>query len=422
MKKNYLILTLTLLAFVILGYPLVVWGIDESFFYSLDPDVVYITNALLYTKANIITYIDHPGTPTIMFLYYLFLPLRLIAKFSLHQSFMQWSFDNYAFLTYYSRIFQLILSVSGLAIFLNLIRRFTKSNILTINAFFLTFLFAGLTSTLAIRPENFSFLLTACWLAVFTKFIGSKKYVWIAILAALSGFIFANKFTGVFLVVFTSLLPLFVEKEKKATKLIMLQANIAIFLEFFLIGIWPVWNKISAIVDWGLHLFGHADVHGTGTDSFLDWNTYMISLRNLTFENPSIAVFIISTIVLAIFLVIKKKIKLHDPVALLTLISFLGILVFAKYPVIHYNYINIFLLIYCFIYFLSKINYIWSKLSMLIIGVIFLASVYSNLTSVINNSPQKASGGVNAVLEQWTPFWSADIFREQFNSINSTKP
>jgi cell division protein FtsW (lipid II flippase) len=148
----------------------------------------------------------------------------------------------------------------------------------------------------------------------------------------------------------------------------------------------------------------------------------MISLRNLIFENPSLAVFIILTIVLAIFLVIKKKMKLHDLIVLLTLIAILGILVFAKYPVIHYNYINIFLLIYCFIYFLSKINYIWSKLSMLIIGVIFLVSVYSSLTSVIYNSPQKAPGGVNAVLEQWTPFWSADIFREQLNNINSTKP
>lgn len=415
--NNKLILILTLLAIIMLGYPLVVWGIEKSFFYSIDPDVVYITNALLYTKANIITYIDHPGTPTIMLLYYLFFPLRLIAKYNLHQSFIQWSFDNYAFLTYYSRIFQLILSVLGLTIFLNLVKRVTKSNILTISAFFLTFLFAGLTSTLAVRPENFSFLLTACWLAVFTKFTNSKKYIWIAILAALSGFIFANKFTGLFLIVFTSFLPLFVQKEKLTTKLIMLQANLAIFFEFFLIGVWPIRNKIIAIFDWGSHLFGHADVHGTGAGSFFDWNTYTLSLRNLTIGNPYLVVFIVLTMILAIILVIKKKVKLRDPVVLLTLIAFLGILVFAKYPVIHYNFINIFLMIYCSIYLLSRIKSVWSSLTMLIVGIVFVISIYSNLALVFDHSPKINPDGVNAILEQWTPFWSANIFKDQLDSV-----
>jgi hypothetical protein len=420
--NNKLILAFTLFAVAILGYPLIILGVEKSLFYSMDPDVVYITNALLYAKTNIIVYIDHPGTPSIMLLNYLYFPLRLVAKYVMHENFIQWSFDNYAFITYYSRIFQLFISVTGLVIFINLIKKTTKSNVLTITAFFLAYLFTGLSTTLYVRPENFSFFLTACWLVVFTKFISAKKYIWVAILAALSGFIFANKFTGLLLIIFTSLLPFFVKKEKLTMKLMMVQTNVALILESFLLGIWPIRDKIASIMNWGLYLFGHADVHGTGVGSFFDWNTYIISLQNLVIGNPSLVIFTGLSVILALILVIKKKVRLNDPVILLTLMAFVGILIFAKYPVIHYNFINIFLIVYCSIYLISKIKPIWSKLAMITLGVIFMFIFYSNLRTSLDYAPQENPGGVNAVLEQWTPFWSADIFREQLNNVNSTKP
>jgi len=158
-KRNRLILLLTVTAFLILGSPLFISGIQKTTFYGIDPDIVYLTNALLYTKYNIISYIDHPGTPTILLLSYLFIPLRILAKFALHKDFIQWSFDNYSFLTYYIRIFMLITFSTALYMFIRLVRSFARHIIYIILSFLLFFSFTGATLAISIVPENISLFL-----------------------------------------------------------------------------------------------------------------------------------------------------------------------------------------------------------------------------------------------------------------------
>lgn len=414
--KNKLILYLMLIAIFILGYPLVVYGIDKTFFYSMDPDVVYTTNALLYTKAKVITYLDHPGTPTIVILYYLYFPLRIIAKYWLHISFIQWSFDNFAFLTYYLRIFQLVISSVGLLIFLNLIKTMVKSKTSTIIAFCLIFAFGGMTTAITIVPENFSFLLVACWLTVFYKFTKNRKYLWNIILAVISGFAFANKFTNIFLIIASLFLPFFITGLKLKQKALMVGINSILSLLTFFLGIWPIKDKLTGIVEWGKNLFTHAGSYGSGTQSIFDPLTYFSSVAVLIRDNPILFIFICFSLVFFLFLVIKKKLDIKDPVVFLVVIAFVGIATFAKYTVIRYNYIHIQLIIFSLLYFLSKLKVSVTKILLPVTIVIFLIFSFGYIKTA-NQLSKMPTETVHDVLNAWTPFWASDIFREQLDAV-----
>jgi hypothetical protein len=416
-KENKFILLLVFIALIILGYPLFVFGIARTFFYSIDPDIVYITNALLYTKARMIVYIDHPGTPTILLLYYLFTPLRLISKYVLHQNFIDWSFNNYAILTYYLRIVWLAMSGLTLLVFLSTVKRITKSKTVIVLTFCLALSFIGMFYATAIGPENFSFFLTAVWLAFFAKFINTRKYLWIAILNVIAGFAFANKFTNVFLLVTSIFLPFFMQREKLGRKFIMLEANVAISFQIFLLGILPITDRLAGVIDWGNSLLKHAGDHGTGTISIFDWGTYSSAALTLIKTQPVTFAFILFTIFLGFYLLFRKKLKIVDPVVFLMFIALAGILVFAKYPFIHYEYVNILLMIFCVGYYLSKVQTIVLKILLPVMILTFLITGYNYLSDVNNQLRKEPIGSVYSELGRWTPYWSANIFKSELDGL-----
>lgn len=417
-KEHKLTIVLTLIAIVILGYPLVIYGINKTFFYGIDPDVVYTTNALLYTKAKIITYMDHPGTPSIVLLSLYFTPLRLIAKYILHQNFIDWSFYNYAFLTYYLRIFQLITVGVALYIFLSSIRKFTKSIMLTIIAFCLLFSIGGVTSALLIIPENLSCFLTAVWLSVLVIFLRKRGYFQNVILAGIAGLAFANKFTSLFLVIISIFLAFYIKKSNVWQRVLMLGSNIFIAVGTFILGVQPIWGGLKNVGKWGLSLFYHAGVHGTGTSSIFDWNTYLNSFFLLIRYNVVAFVFIVLTVISGIYLLIKRKIKASDPVILVLFTSFTGVLIFAKYSLMHYQFVNIFLLIFCAIYFLLNIDLRLKLICLIAALSIFLTTSVGYLKYVSARSVGSTES-VRNVLQTWTPHWAADIFRDQ---LKESKP
>jgi hypothetical protein len=420
--KNKLIILLVLVSIFILGYPLIFFGIDRSFFYNIDPDVVYVTNAILYAKYAIINYIDHPGTPTIILIHYLFIPLRLLAKYIFHQGFIQWSFDNFVILFYYVRIFLLFLSGVSLWIFLKLIKEVSKSQLITVLVFLLTFSFSSLTFAIVIAPEILSFFLTVIWLAIFSKFTKTNKYRFNAILTFISGLAFANKFTSAFLVIISIFLPLFIRKLKINQKLTMIEANIAIALQSFIFGIWPVMNHFQGIIDWGTSLFSHTGMHGTGATTAFGLSAYLISATTLVKLNPYLVVFVLATLILGVVLVIRKKIKPLDPLIFLMSVSVIGIVVFAKYPMIHYSYVNILIITYCAAYFLSKIKTIWIRILLPILLLLFISSADGYISSASNKLQIKPTDSVYQILEKWTPFWAADVYREQLDANKNAKP
>jgi hypothetical protein len=420
--NNKLILLLTLVAFVILGYPLIAYGIDKTFFLGIDPDVIYTTNALLYIKAGIITYMDHPGTPTIVLLSYSFIPLRLVSKYGLHKGFIQWSFDNYTFLTYYLRIFQLVISSTGLLIFLSAIKRFTKSKLLTIVAFCLAFSFAGTLMALSIVPENFTFFLTAVWLVVFIRFVKTRRYLCGAILAAISGFVLANKFTGLFLVIISIFLAFYISKAKLYRKLLLFGINIIIAIGMFILGIRPIIGGLKNIINWVITLFYHANIHGTGVNSIFDWGAYTYSLSLIVKYQAVTVVFIILTVFLGVYLLVEKKLKVRDPIIFVMFTSLAGVLVFAKYPLVYYQYVNIFLLVFCATYFLSKLEIKLIQILLPIAIVLFLSTSMGYISNTSKQLTMKRKDTVRSVLNIWTPFWAADVFKDELMTTSDTKP
>jgi hypothetical protein len=422
MKKKYLIPLLTVLTFLILGLPLFVYGIERTFFYSIDPDVVYVTNALLYTKYAIISYADHPGTPTITLLYYLFFPLRILSKYVLHQGFIQWSFDNYAFLTYYVRLFQLLLFSTATFVFLKAVDKISESAYILIFAWMAIFSFTGMGLAVSIVPENLSFFLTAIWLTVFVKFAKTRKYLWNVILIVIAGLAFANKFTSVFLLIASIFLPFFVQRTKLGWKMLMLEANMTISTQAFLLGVWPIRGKLMGIFEWGTSLFGHAGNYGTGASSIFDWASYSGSVLSLIKALPVLSVFLCFALILGIVMVMKKRIKISDPVIFLMATAFIGVAIFAKYPVIHYSYVNILLIIFCTAYFLSKAKIVLVKMVLPIMAILFLMTSYSYIKGASDRLRNKPPDTVQSILSGWTPFWSGDIFREQLDALSPTKP
>ena len=421
MKKKYLILLLVIPVFLILGFPLFIYGIDRTFFYSTDPDVVYITNALLYTKYAIISYADHPGTPTITLLYYLFFPLRLIAKYILHMGFIQWSFDNYAVLTYYTRFFELFLTSAGLFIYLNVIKKISNSTRIIMFAAFSVFSFAGLTFATRIVPENLSFFLTSIWLLVFLRFIQKRNYFLNSVLVFIAAFTVANKFTALFLLIPSLFLSIFVRGLEVDQKFVRMQMNILIAGLAFYFGILPASNMFTFIKNWAVLLFSRAGSHGTGAVSTLDWGTYSASAAVLVKAQPAAFIFICLTVVLGVYLLINRKLKFSNPIIFLALTSLAGILVFAKYPVIHYNYVNVLLIIFCASYFLTKVKVSVVKLLLPIMIVLFMITGYKYVITASRDLREKTMESEYSILKAWSP-WAADIFGEQLDALNSTKP
>jgi hypothetical protein len=415
-RVNKIILMLILLTGIILGSPLLIFGPSKSFFYSIDPDIVYVTNALLYTKANVIVYMDHPGTPTIVLLHYLYIPLRLIAKYILHENFIQWSFNNYVFLTYFLRFFQLILSCLGLLIFLSIIKKYFKSNWLVLIAFILVFSFVGLSKSLSIAPENLSFFLTACWFIFLAKFIETKRYLWTIGMTTISGFVFANKFTSLFLIII-SLFIIFYIKGNIGKKLLLVITNFSFALGTFFIGIWPIRIRLANIINWGQSLFLHAGKYGYGAKTIFDFETYSTSLLFLIKTQPLTFIFILFTVLFGIYLLIKRKLTIKNPVILVFLVSLAGILIFSKYPTIHYNFVNIFVMVSCAVYFISKFRTKSIKFITFTLIIVFIFSSFSYIKESVLLLTKPQSSSVSDLLQAWTPFWSADIFKDQLEAV-----
>lgn len=421
MRNNKFILILILITFVVCGFPLLLYGAKSTFFLSIDPDIVYITNALLYTKYAIISYADHPGTPSIMLLYYLFFPLRLYAKYLLHTGFIQWSFDNFGILTYLCRFFELAVFCSSLFIFLKSISTFVKSNLLIIFAWVSVFVLLGFDWGVRVVPENFSFLLTSIWLLLFTAFIKSRSYVLNIFLVILSGFVVANKLTGIFLAVCAITLPLFGKKLKLDQKFFKLETNIVLFLGSFYFGILPAIRHFTYIKNWTRSLFEHAGTHATGVAAVFDWSSYSGSAISLLTSHPFVFTYIGLSIVLIIWLLVKKKIHLNDPILYIFFITFLGILVFAKYPIIHYLFVNSILMIFCTTYFLTKINVKFLKYIIGILMIVTVMNFFSYTNNVSNQLEKFSNESIYPTIKSWTPFWASDIFKEQIEASSSAK-
>ena len=187
-------------------------------FFDIDPDVVYVTNAISYIKRHQIAYTDHPGTPYILTLAASYTPLRFYAKYVKHTPFVEWSLTNFSFLVLYSRFFASLLFSLGIYLYLRTIKKYTRSDILTLTAWLLLFIYPNfLRFSVRLTPENLLPLIFALWFSLLVSLIKKNSSKKLLPLNFISGVAFATKFTNLSFPIISALatLSLFFKRNLK---------------------------------------------------------------------------------------------------------------------------------------------------------------------------------------------------------------
>jgi hypothetical protein len=240
-------------------------------------------------------------------------------------------------------------------------------------------------------------------------------------LVFISAFAVANKLTNVFLLIPSLLLPLFVKKLKFDQKIIRFQINLLVAWFSFKFGVYPAINKLVYMKNFATALLNHPGPYGTGHYAIFDAPAYLSSVSALIRESPIMFGFICLNLLLMLYILIKRKLEIHNPVLFLNLFTILGIVVFAKYPFVHYNYINIVILIFCTCYLLTKMKQIVVEVLIFLLIASSIVSIGKYFRNIDNRIDEFNKDNAYASLESWTLYWSNDLFREQFNT-RLTKP
>lgn len=397
-----------------MSLPLGIFGVHKSFYINPDPDLVYITNAVLFLKNGTIAYIDHPGTPTIFLISLLAFPVKVATSVFWHQDFTTWSFNNYEVLSFYLRVFQLTASGAALFLFLKLTNKLTSSKVSVLFAFLLYFASGIFSWSTYVAPEPILLFITVVWLYFAYRYIDAPNFTNSLILSGLSGIAFANKFTALVLPLGT--LFLFLVFSKKGEKLKNIITGILAFLNVFILSILPVLPKLKSILVWAKNLFIHSGPYGQGPAGIFQIQTYTRSLFTLVKTYPAVFIIILVGIIVAIKFFRKTASKKDLLFSILFLTSFAIFLIFCKYPKVHYNYVNLLIIIFCISYWVPKLKDIWVKILTPIFIFMFMATLFLNTKDLLNKriiAGDKENSYMHQALETWTPSWSGNVYEDQ---------
>lgn len=395
-------------------YPVVKGGLG-GVFYTIDPDVVYVANAIQFANIGQIQYIDHPGTPAIVFISALLLPIRLYLKFVNHESLTMWTFLNYEKVFFYIRIIYAFLLATSVFIFSYSIYNKTKSFLSSVIGLLLVLL---LTATLyagsSISAETISIFLISLWLLIYTQ---SGK-----LSSFLAGFAVANKLTN---------LPLSVAAflYKPSFK------SLALLFIGFGIGIWPIRNKMGVWFTTNKNMLMHNGIHGQGSQGLLDLHVYWASFNQIVGSEIVLKILILAFVIIGL-LIVSKKISFNKSQIIIAITSICGIFVFAKYPLGHYQITNVFLGVFSVVVFLSQVKTYFKVFAIILLtfGVYAVASNYFIQmsgqilgTQVLEVSASDTSPNDRVVWEWarsrsfsllWSKSWAMGLFSKEIQQAN----
>jgi hypothetical protein len=329
-------------------------------FFSIDPDVVYVANAISFIQTQQIHYTDHPGTPAIILISAALAPVRIYTKIILHINFVDWAFNHYDFLIFYVRIIFTGLFALSTYIFLYSInyKKFSwAKTILTL--LILSSFSAFLRLSVSISPESILYLTTSIWIWIYESKIRLRNFL----LGLIAGLAFATKFTGLFLVIASVLTG-------------GVYSLIGTVVGFFA-GIFPVLSKYNSLISWTLSLAKGTGVHGGGSQTIFDLGVYFESFKSLIYQEPGL-------IIMFILFLFKKRSKVG-------LVIIFGILLFAKFPLSYYQTSNFLLLAYIFMSTYPE----YSKIVKSCILTIFLFLGILNISGYLLNIDKQVSGTSN---------------------------
>lgn len=365
--------------------PIIVHGANGIFF-TLEPDAHYIGNAILYIKSHQISYINHPGTPTILTYVLLLTPLRLYTKFILHTNFISWYILHPEIIYLYLRIFQGIFFGLGLYIFSLSVYKISRSLIISISSIFTLFVFSIFTNiAIYIRAETTSFLIVSIWLFILVNFIKYEKTSLIYFLSAIAGLAVAIKYTNAFYLIATFSLILFIGNISPWRKLLMFLSNLTAALLTFLFFTWPIHEKYYQSIQYIFELLPQS---GRGKSLF-DIGAYFQTAYLLFLKDLWPALIVLPPVILLIWQFFKRKSKLPIFVYPFTLSMLLGIFIFARYPLNYYQLTNFVGMIFVLHILLNQFNRyvrIIFIFAFLLLAIKNLSGYYPQTVQAINQS------------------------------------
>lgn len=343
-------------------------------FYSIDPEVMYVSNALSYIKTHQIQYIDHPGTPTILALAYLLWPGRIYAKLIAQTPFVLWALKNYDLVFFYLRLGQGMIFGVTIWIFLKVTRTITHSHLAVLFAWLVLLIFSPvLRLGSGITPETWSFLLISIWLWPLTKFLTKPGVEMIPVLGLISGLAVANKFTNLFLVPASVILALTLKsllwRQRLANSLIALLAAIA----GFVMGTWPIRDKYRLLADWVMKVATSTGIHAGGEKALLNLPTHWQSILTVHRQEPWMTVGIVLIIIISIT---QRRLRV------LASVFMIGVIVFAKYPLGYYQLANYTILMFLLTVLLSRLPKTFITALILVLLFSVRSSISDYLTSI----------------------------------------
>jgi hypothetical protein len=388
-----IVIFMLLIASIVPAVPIFKEG-TRGVFYNMDPEMAIVANAMTYNRSKIISYIDHPGTPTIFYIATSYIPLRLYAKVVEGTSFITWTFEHFRFLFLYTRLVMVLAFLASVYIYLSAVAKITKN--------WMTVLFSGLAifafdTTLrltgAVLTETLSFFLISLWLSSFAAYLENKDPIKLVFLSLISGLAIANKYNNFPIFIVSILLVFTLHKSDIKQKLYNIVVNsFAVFLGF-IAGTWPVRGHYKYMVSQVLKVLrqsGDGAAHGAGNSSFFDTNAYIESIKNFYHAQPVavyifvfVAVFVLFDLLYAV--IKKRSLKIPVPFYILFAVTFISTLFIAKYPLAYYQFVNFLLFVFMASYLLSKFR----KFAVLVVCIfvaIYALKNYQNYSYYMNQA------------------------------------
>lgn len=372
-----LVILLGFLTGLITILPMLKFGPAASF-YTIDPDVQYLSNSFSYIEKHQIQYDVHPGIPTIILHAWAMLPLRIYAKLVARTPFITWVLFNAEAAYYYVRIFQSIWLSLGMFVFLWSIFRFTKSTLMLITAWlgmFVYTVFPYFGSTIV--PETTSFLLTAVWLMFFVKSyksVSARSCLWLSIIAGLA---VANKFSNLTLVPITALLVWYIPKMKIKKRIVGSFLSILVVVATFVVATWPIRRTYLNLWRWISVLASTTGTHGGGERAIFDLTAFLASASSLIQREWWPTVVMAVTLVLLLIIIFRGKIRPMGQLSILVFVTLVTTVIFAKFPLSHYQLTNYTLIVFALASLLAHSP----RLITLVLMTVLIPAVSNNLNN-----------------------------------------
>jgi len=355
-----------------------------------DPNYVYLVNATAICSGKWVGYIDHPGTP-VMQIGALTIALKHLFSNPGNEKLAEHVFgDSQAFIQSISNVLVILNSLVLLFLGWFTLRK-TKSIGAALLLQIATFITANTLdhAWTKVSPEPFLFFLSCLFVIVVLQFYYSsnrKAWKYVFIFALISGAGLGTKATFLPLV----FLPLVVLPSIKKKLVYLLLIPLAFVL--FTIPIIPEYENMYY---WFRGLSSHSGIYGHGKKGFIDFETYLPNIVEITKSNAIfVGVTIVSSILVAIELIKSKgKIKTLSTetvfLAGLSISSGIGILMVAKHYHVNHYLIPVLLLTGISVLFIFKVVFktqkgLFSKIALPFVVVLFFVFVGYKIPDKIN--------------------------------------